>query len=240
MLSKVISDVANQLKKKSSEDSHQTEPHAPRLSVLPQAREPGINVTSESNPHIKVEVNVNHCHCPDTSIEADKDSRVIAGVTSRTHVPLPPERQVPTESVEGHVRSLITGAKDGEHVIEGKESNVESAKTDSQDAKHVIEGKESHVESAKTDSQDAKHVIEGKERHVESAKTDGKDAEHASDDLTVHTHRDEVAESDTSGSRETTSQVSTRTKLGVTSPGPAENENDRWNQGFSNRSWLSN
>ncbi len=282
VLSKVISDVANQLKKKSSEDSHQTEPHAPRLSVLPQAREPGINVTSESNPHIKVEVNVNHCHCPDTSIEADKDSRVIAGVTSRTHVPLPPERQVPTESVEGHVRSLITGAKDGEHVIEGKESNVESAKTDSQDAKHVIEGKESNVESAKTDSQDAKrviegkerhvesaktdgkdakhviegkerhvesaktdgkgaeHVIEGKERHVESAKTDGKDAEHASDDLTVHTHRDEVAESDTSGSRETTSQVSTRTKLGVTSPGPAENENDRWNQGFSNRSWLSN
>ncbi|WP_438867021.1 hypothetical protein [Pseudomonas sp. L1(2025)] len=303
VLSKVISDVANQLKKKSSEDSHQTEPHAPKLSVLPRAREPGINVTSESNPQIKVEVNVNHCHCPDTSIEAGKDSRVIAGMTSRTHVPLPPERQVPTESVEGHVRSLITGGQDGEHVIEGKESHVESAKTDSQDAEHVIEGKESHVESAKTggqdakhvikgkerhvesaetdgqdaehviegkeshvesaktggqdakhvikgkerhvesaetDGQDAEHVIEGKESHVESAKTDGKDAEHASDDLTAHTHRDEVAESETSGTREATSEVSAGTKRGVTSPGPAENENDRWNQGFSNRSRLRN
>lgn len=197
VLSKVISDVASQLKKKSSEDSHQAETYAPRLSVLPQAREPGINVTSESNPQIKVEVNVNHCHCPETSIEAGKDSRATVGVTSRTHAPLPPERPVLTDSVEGHVKSVFTEGKDATHVTEVKES------------------------------------------HVETVKTDGKDGENDSEHLTgQHPHRHEVAESDTSGSRETTSQVSTRTTRGVTSPGPAENENDRWNQGFSNRSRM--
>ena len=202
VLSRVISDVANQLKKNSSEDSHQAETHAPGLRVLSRAREPGINVTSESNPQIKVEVNVNHCHCPETSIEAGKDSRVIAAVTSRTHAPVPPDKQVPTESVEGHVKSVVT---------EGK------------DATRGTEVKESHVEPVKADGKD------------------GKAAEHDSDHITgLHPHHHEVAEPVTSDSRETTSQVSTRTARGVTSPGPAENENDRWNQGFSSRSRLRN
>ena len=199
VLSKVISDVANQLKKKSSEDSHQAETRAPGLRVLPQAREPGIYVTTEANPQIKVEINVNHCHChcPETSGEAGKESRAIAGVASRTNAPLPPEKRVLTDSVEGHLKSVIT---------EGKDSKL---------------------------------VTEAKDSHVESTKTDDKDGEHDSDHLTgPRRSGDEVAESDTSGSRETTSQVTPRTKVGVTSPGPAENESDRWNQGFSNRSRL--
>lgn len=197
VLSKVISDVANQLKKKSSEDSHQAETRAPVLRVLPQAREPGTYVTTEATPQIKVEINVNHCHCPETSGEAGKESRAIAGVASRTNAPLPSEKRVLTDSVEGHVKSVIT---------EGKDSKL---------------------------------VTEAKDSHVETAKTDGKDGEHDSDHLTgPRRSGDEVAESDTSGSRETTSQVTPRTKPGVTSPGPAENESDRWNQGFSNRSRL--
>ncbi|WP_455929059.1 hypothetical protein [Pseudomonas fluorescens] len=286
VLSKVISDVANQLKKKSSEDSHQAETRAPGLRVLPQAREPGINVTTEANPQIKVEVNVNHCHCPETSGDAGKASRAVAGVMSKTNAPLPPEKPVLTDSVEGHVKSVITEGKDSELVTEAKDRHVETAKTDGKDAKLVTEAKDSHVESAKTDGKDAKLATEAKDSHVESAKTDGKDAklvteakdshvesaktdgkdaklvteakdshvetaktdgkhgkdgEHDSDHLTgLRRSRDEVAESETSGTREATLEVSTQTKRGVTSPGPAENESDRWNQDFSSRSGLRN
>ncbi|PIB45999.1 hypothetical protein AOA59_05210 [Pseudomonas sp. 2822-15] len=263
VLSKVISDVANQLKEKSSEDSHQAETRAPGLRVLPQAREPGVfNVTTEANPQIKVEVNVNHCHCPETIDEAGKESRAIAVVTSRTNAPLPPEKPVLTDSVEGHVKSVITEGKDVKLVTEAKDSPVETAKTDGEDAKLVTEAKDSPVEVVKTDGKDAKLVTEAKDSpvevaktdgddarlvteakdgHLESTKTDGKDGEHDSDHLTgPRRSGDEVAESDTSGSRETTSQVNPRTKRGVTSPGPAENESDRWNQGFSSRSRLRN
>ncbi|SDZ55635.1 hypothetical protein, partial [Pseudomonas salomonii] len=105
----------------------------------------------------------------------------------------------------------------------------------------VTEAKDSPVEVAKTDGEDARLVTEAKDGHLESTKTDGKDGEHDSDHLTgPRRSGDEVAESDTSGSRETTSQVNPRTKRGVTSPGPAENESDRWNQGFSSRSRLRN
>ncbi|MDQ0702943.1 hypothetical protein QF043_001735 [Pseudomonas sp. W3I7] len=260
VLSKVISDVANQLKKKSSEDSHQSETRTPGLRVLPQARESGIYVTTEANPQIKVEINVNHCHCPETSGEAGKKSRAIAGVASRTNAPLPPEKRVPTDGVEGHVKSVITEGKDSKLITETKDSHVETTKTDGEDAKLVTEAKDSHVESTNTDGEDAKliteakdsHVettntdgedaklvTEAKDSHVESTKTDDKDGEHDSDHLTgTRRSGDEVAESDTSGSRETTSQVTPRPKLGVTSPGPAENDSDRWNQGFSNSSRL--
>ena len=58
-----------------------------QLSVLlqkptPAVPQPTINVTNESSPQVRVEVNVGHCHCPDTPRP---------GITPRTHASVVPQ-----------------------------------------------------------------------------------------------------------------------------------------------------
>lgn len=45
---------------------------APTVPALPGVPDPVVNVTNDANAQVKVEVSINHCHCPETKSEYDK------------------------------------------------------------------------------------------------------------------------------------------------------------------------
>ncbi|WP_339452033.1 hypothetical protein [Pseudomonas sp. JAI120] len=60
------------VKIKTDDGVFQVIPPKPTPRYLPPVPQPGIHVTNDANAQVKVEVNVGHCHCPDTRAEHDK------------------------------------------------------------------------------------------------------------------------------------------------------------------------
>lgn len=187
-LSKVISDVADQLKETSDEDSHPAAQPVLGSRVSHPMRESGMSVTNQAKPQVKVEVNINHCHCPETLVERD-------GITTGVSVP-----------VDHRPRTRINLKPD---------SPAEPHPTVGETLKTV--SPITPVAPAPIDDHDHDHDSHSKPRHIHS-EVPGSPRKTPQEDL----------------------EVLTKPKVGVTSPGPAENENDRWDQGFSSRSRLRN
>ncbi len=94
LLPKVGPEARDQLKVKIDDGVLRVITPKPMPRDVPAVPQPNVNVTNEVNPQIKVEVNVNHCHCPDTNAEHEKgwQPRIKPDAISPDHRPLHPAR----------------------------------------------------------------------------------------------------------------------------------------------------
>lgn len=106
-LAKTPSDTTGELKVKIDDGLLPGTSHKPASRVSPAVPVPSVNVSNDSNAQVKVELNIGHCHCPDTPVEHDRGRlKAVPGVQPNP-VPMPkpevtpqPEAKVPDTKAE--------------------------------------------------------------------------------------------------------------------------------------------
>lgn len=101
------SDTTGELKVKIDDGLLPGTSHKPASRVSPAVPVPSVNVSNDSNAQVKVELNIGHCHCPDTPVEHDRGRlKAVPGVQPNL-VPMPkpevtpqPEAKVPDTKAE--------------------------------------------------------------------------------------------------------------------------------------------
>ncbi len=103
------------VKIKTDDGVFQVIPPKPTPRYLPPVPQPGIHVTNDANAQVKVEVNVGHCHCPDTRAEHDKGRQTTvipqpkADATPQTTVtPQPKPEATPQTTVKPQPNPDVT------------------------------------------------------------------------------------------------------------------------------------
>jgi hypothetical protein len=101
-LAKTPSDTTSELKVKIDSGLLPGTSHKPASRVSPAVPMASVNVSNDSNAQVKVELNIGHCHCPETPVEHDRGRLKTASDVQTSPVPMPkpevtpqPEAKVP-------------------------------------------------------------------------------------------------------------------------------------------------